>query len=284
MNTIEIPQRNIVREVPECWDEMTSEQVCAIVQLFECYRRGAISEVDFYVRALYLLLGIRRRTTTIFLERVLLRKYSRRDEHVVLLCEQLLPFLVAENETGRTLTFDSVRNFLPSIRYRRRTLIGPADLLADLTFAEFRFACTEMSEYFSNGDRRALDRMIGCLYRPADRGGRRRQSFDPERLDEFARTVARLPLWQKKIILMWFANCVSHIQNKEVRIDGRAIEFSCLFDSKEDDRESGSLGWVSVLYALASDGVFGDAEKTDRAGLFDVLCLLYDNYHKNRRK
>lgn len=49
-------------------------------------------------------------------------------------------------------------------------------------------------------------------------------------------------------------------------------------------RESGSLGWVSVLYALASDGVFGDAEKTDRAGLFDVLCLLYDNYHKNRRK
>lgn len=42
------------------------------------------------------------------------------------------------------------------------------------------------------------------------------------------------------------------------------------------------VGWAGLLYDVAKEGLFGDVEKTDKTGLFDVFVYLYKRHHDNK--
>ena len=59
MNTIEIPAIGVCREIPSKWSEMTPEQARVTMRLLWDMESGLISPLEFHVRVLYLLLGIK---------------------------------------------------------------------------------------------------------------------------------------------------------------------------------------------------------------------------------
>ena len=92
MNTIEVFETGKVVQVPGSWSEMTPKQVRGVFRIFErCLRRGE-SPLDFNVRVLWMLLGVRRTVKGWFAD-IFNGSSSVRDENVYRMCETFLGFL-----------------------------------------------------------------------------------------------------------------------------------------------------------------------------------------------
>lgn len=110
-----------------------------------------------------------------------------------------------------------------------------------------------------------------------------------------ARLCDRMHPVHRTAILLWFTYCINYIQTEDLIISGRTINLKTLFpkpkdsplkkgEMVEDRRGKGSgSGWTSLLYAIAKEGIFGNAEATDKTGLFDVLLYMYDQHMENKK-
>lgn len=70
MNTIEIPAIGVCREIPSKWSEMRPEQARVTMRLLWDMESGLISPLEFHVRVLYLLLGIKRTWRSVMWEKL----------------------------------------------------------------------------------------------------------------------------------------------------------------------------------------------------------------------
>lgn len=284
MNTLEVADRGIKLNVPGHWDEMTAGQLQYILQQAFMFTSGSISYHDFMIRSFFKLAGICRNWKTLVWERMVPAEVvSEKNANAFILAEQYCSFLLKKNEAGQLeINYDTIVNPFPRVTVKGEEWQGPADLLSDLSFGAFRAAMDEMNEYFRDRDPHALLRMIACLYRPAG------TSFNRADLDGLSDQLRALPGWQRLAILLWFSWCIRYIQTEDLLIEGREISLKVLFPKADEGegRSSGSagLGWTGILFAIAKEGVFGTVDKTDKAGLFDVLLYLYDNYLQNKRK
>ena len=133
--------------------------------------------------------------------------------------------------------------------------------------------------------------MIVCLYRPAggdpeQNSGRIREPFNRERIERHAKRLTGIPHWQSFAILLWFTWCVNYLQTGDLILGGQTVNLSPLFPKKnEDSGEIGTagLGWTGVLYGIAKEGIFGDIDRADKAGLFDILLFMYNNHIQNEK-
>lgn len=93
MNTIEVFETGKVVQVPGSWSEMTPKQVRGVFRIFEwCLRHGK-SPLDFNVRVLWMLLGVRRTVKGWFTDIFAGHRPTLRDENVYQMCERFLGFL-----------------------------------------------------------------------------------------------------------------------------------------------------------------------------------------------
>lgn len=295
MNTLEIPERGVMVDVPGHWDEMSAKQLQSVLESAFLFCAGQLSYHDFMTRAFYKLAGIRRNWRSVMWERLrTAAQVSEKNENAFILAEQYCSFLLKKNDQDQLeVNYDSVVNRFPILKLKGRIWYGPADLLSDLTFGEFRAAMEEMNDYFRNKDDHSLLRMIACLYRPAPPDPEigsvaSRESLTRSKLDLHAKILKLVPEWQRLAILLWFTWCINYIQTEDLLIEGREISLKVLFPKSEDSFENkgsgaAGLGWTGVLYAIAKEGLFGDIEKTDKAGLFDVLLFMYDNHLQAKR-
>lgn len=288
MNTLEIPDRSIRIDVPTRYDEMTPDQVIYIMERLAEHRAGVISLDEFRVKVLYKLCGIRRTLRSVIWSawhpETPWQRYQRA-EQTAILCDQLLGGVLEKTDDGYNIRFDSVRNFWPTVRIGPRRLVGPAEALLDISFAEFRDATDEMQLYLRTNDENHLDRMLACLYRPVgprQPSGRRVVPHDTENIDKYAALCHRFKPWQKQLVLLWFSACVRYMQTDRFIIGSQEICFAELFKSEADTCGSDpSLGWMTILYDLAEKRIFGDAEKTEKKNMIEILSLLYHFKRRN---
>ena len=302
MNIVEIPERGIRIEVPASFDEMKPKQVQELFRMYDAISRTGLGIDDFYARALNYLLGLKTSWRTVYLRHmarwcpgIYRDKFSRIVRNLILLQERLLPFLLHEEDGQVSLDYKSVIQHLPVLKIGRHRLWGPGDLLADVTFGEFRAAAEELGEYFKTQNERTLSRAIACLWRP-ERGdyakvsksdtfdGRRAQPYNAALTDRIADTVDAAEPWQRMLALLWMVNCIRYIQNEDVQIYSHTINFGLLFGRKSDAENAAGIGWTGVLFSLAENRVFGTVKEVEAAGLFDVLLLLYNEHLKEGRK
>lgn len=289
MKTLEIPEKSILLHLPEHWDEMTSKQVCFTMKQAYLFTNGTIGYNDFIIRAFYNLAGIKRTFRTLVWEKLapsglLIQKNS----NVYQLAEYYTNFMLKKLEVGFEINYNTVLNFLPVLKIGRTQFFGPTDLLADITFGEFRAAVEEMNDFFKHQEQPALNRMIACLYRPAvpnhnpdDYSGRKREPFNRIKSARIANQLTKLYDWQRLMILTWFTSCINHIKRNDIEIEGRLINLSPLFpepDEFDGGNSSAGLGWTGILFGVSKEGVFGDIRQTDEASFFDVLLFMYDNH------
>ena len=283
MNTIEVFETGKVVQVPGSWREMTPEQVRGVFRIFErCLRRGE-SPLDFNVRVLWMLLGVRRTVKGWFTD-IFNGSSSVRDENVYRMCETFLGFLFSEESAA--LTFDSVANPMPVVRSGLVRLYGPGELLQDLTFGEFRHASAAINRFFRSHEPEDLDECIAFLYRrrcrKANRAGRMVPDVDQRNARGHIHRASRLKGWQKNLVMMWFSACLKYLQSGVLEINGEEVDLSKLFAG--DEKSSGiSFGWNDLLVEVAKENTLGNIDRVDEEPLFSVLSIMWHNYKERKR-
>ena len=283
MNTIEVFETGKVVQVPGSWREMTPEQVRGVFRIFErCLRRGE-SPLDFNVRVLWMLLGVRRTVKGWFTD-IFNGSSSVRDENVYRMCETFLGFLFSEESAA--LTFDSVANPMPVVRLGLVRLYGPGELLQDLTFGEFRHASAAINRFFRSREPEDLDECIAFLYRrrcrKANRAGRMVPDVDQRNARGHIHRASRLKGWQKNLVMMWFAACLKYLQSGVLESNGEEVDLSNLFAG--DEKSSGiSFGWNDLLVEVAKENTLGNIDRVDEEPLFSVLSIMWHNYKERKR-
>lgn len=302
MNLVEIPEKDIRIDVPEHWDEMNQNQLRYCLRQAVFASLGIITPEEARIRALYYLLGIERDWKTLRWEKTVSKEVlNEKNSKIILLCEQLCYFLFKEvGEDKLEVNYDTVINHFPVLRSGRTLLYGPASLMSDLTYGEFRAAVEEMTEFFDTKSEIHLSRMIACVYRPErddwqtyrksdDFDGRQRQPFNRARIDENVRYTEKIGKVERRAFLLWFTYTLAYIQNRDIVISGREVNFSILFPKSKqtivdsEKRDTRGSGWTGILYSVAEQHVFGNIEATDRSGLFDILIYLYDKALENQK-
>lgn len=311
MHTIEVPDRQLKISIPEHWDEATEQQACKVFEIAINHLAGLISKNEYLTQVLFFLTGMKRSISTKIWERLAPEELVlEKNAKIYQMGESLCMWPLTDEENPK-MKYETVKNNLPVIKIGRKKIYGPADLLSDLTFGEFRAAISEMNAHFklakdpdtADQSDEALNRFIACLYRPAkrvrnqensdqgnsDQGNKTRETFNRASLS--TKYASKLAIWQKTMILLWFSYCVKYLQSEDIEIDGNIISFSCLFPESSHDTQSltteevtsNGIGWAALLFGISQDGVFGDIEKTDKTGLFDILLYLYNNYLKQQK-
>lgn len=268
MTLIEAYSSGSATEIPSCWDEMSPAQIRFA---FRAYERSA-SLLEFNVRMLYHFMGLRMRP-------------PRGDmaEHVYRLCEQCLGFLFTEDDGTARLSIDTVRNPLPRIGRR----YGPADLLQDLTFGEFRAAAMAVQTFSRSRDTRDLDECLAILWRSRirrpNRAGRRAGPLSGRNFERDHRAAARMRPWQKNLALAWFCRCLQFLQTERLTLNGEEVDFAQLFVSDGGASKGPAVTWNDLLVQLAKDQTIGNIDRVDEEPLFSVLQILWANHKEAKR-
>lgn len=282
MTKIEAFETGRVAEIPSSWDEMTAGQICLVFQMFdECVRSGK-SPLEFNVRVLYYLLGLEVSAREVA-EAGWGDGVSARDENVAMLCDKCLGFMF-DGDSGR-FSFDSVKNPLPEVRVGWIRLTGPADMLGNLTFGEFRHASAALNSFFSSEDVSDLDECLAFLYRRPTRKANRAGRFVLQAgadIDEDVKLVAGMEPWQKNLIVMWFSACLKYLQEGMVGIDGETVDMRVLFSGGEE-AAGPSFGWYDLLVEIAKEQSLGTMEQVEEQPLYAVLGIMWHNYKEKQR-
>lgn len=305
MNTLEIPDRNITQKVPSHWDELSAAKIRKILALCSLTAAGHISELDCRVRVLFIIADIRRSWRSIMLERIMSQEWvDHKNQNIYHLANELTGFIFkpSTNTAGASVSlvpleihYNTVLNHFPKVK----GLQGPGDLLHDITFGEFRTALEELDEYFDmrrdqepdQAQQAQLDRFIACLYRPviSSPAGRVRVPFDRAMIARHSTQAKKIDPVIKLATLLWFTYTISYIQRSDLTVGGRTINLSRLFPKPKDTGKAkrpdqgSAAAWVSILYTVAKEGIFGRVADTDQAGLFDVLLYMYEQHRENQR-
>ncbi len=299
MHTIEIPEKGKLITIPEHWDECTPSQLEYILKRAFDVVSGTMDMHTFRVMVFAGLTGLRKTPGYHFTRKVAPGKHEEVNAMVFQLAGQLCswPFSEAPRQEGdeaekHEMNIDTVKNLLPTIHSKGTAIHGPADLLADITFGEFRSALREMDAHIDRAKdpdavkeaMDALNRFMAVLYRPSGTGRGKRSTFVADGIQRYADLAKAIPLWQKQTTLLWFTYCIKYIQTEDINIDGQTINLSVLFPKSTDGSGTAKkgVGWAGLLYDIAKDGPFGDAEKTDKVGLFDILLYMYKNHLDNK--
>lgn len=268
MTEIEIYETGKKVSLPSSWAEMAPEQVQAVFRIHDQAIRKGWTVLERNVRILYALLGIRPGWH---------RPSPRMAENVTMLCERCLGFLREEG-----LTFDGLANPLP----RAGRLHGPAELLQDLTFGEFRAASRAQQAFLKEHRQEDLDEMVTILYRSRyyteNRAGRRAGPLAGRAFRRDLRRVARLKTWQKRLVLLWFCACLNYLQTGRIVLNGEDVDLSLLFKNP-DESKGPSATWNDLLYQIAKDQTIGNIDRVEEEPLFSVLALMWSNYKESKR-
>ncbi|MEQ8548737.1 MAG: hypothetical protein RIC03_12545 [Cyclobacteriaceae bacterium] len=288
MNTIEIEDKGIFREVPDHWDHLHPNDVDFVLKMAMSVIDGHLDELEARIRIFYRIAGIKRNWKSIALERIMSNEWLlEKNANIYALSEELTSWVFDIENDQLQINYNTVMNHFPTFG----KLTGPGHMIANCSFGEFRAALEELDEYFALRKAEVsikeqdyqLSRFIACLYR------KNRKEFNREDIDQDARICQKMSAVQKIAILLWFTYCIKYFQENELIISGRTISLRPLFPKpkgknkpKRDDEGSAAV-WSSILFQIAKDGVFGKVDHTDKVGLYDVLLYMYEQYRENRR-
>lgn len=259
---------------PESWDDLSASQSRFVFRTFErCLKDGG-SPLEFSVRVLLKILGIKAR-------KIPRDKYDAYGEKAYLMIENRLGFLFDESSDIARLSFKSLSNPMPGIGIRR----GPDILCRNLTFGEFRHAAMAVKMFSEIGSEDCLDECVAILYRlpvlRENKAGRHAASLGGSifRLERFL--ARRTAGWRKQLALAWFCYTLDYLQRGTIIIDGEEIKMSLLFDGGTS-RGPGCT-WNDLLIQLAKDGAIGSISDVDDDPLFSIFQILWSNYKEYKR-
>jgi hypothetical protein len=193
---------------------------------------------------------------------------------------QLIDFLFDENDDGR-LTYNLAfnKNLIPKFWFKLRLWRGPADMLTDFTFLEYKDANAAYNSYQKTEDVAYLNQLVATIYRPAYL---RKPKYKPESVAKRLKRVEQMPYALRWAIFLFYSACEQQLRTATIDIDGNAIDLELLYTETVREKQKvkkpkyeANTGLAGVALALAGTGAFGPIDKVYQQNLYDVILLLY---------
>jgi len=174
------------------------------------------------------------------------------------------------------------QNFLPKLKIRKVPCLAPADNLSNLSFGEWCFAFQYYTNYRITQDLSWLDKMIACLYRPADPAqdptsvnykGDLREVFNENLITKRAKDVAAIESRFKLAVWAWFTAAVNQVMAMRPNV------FPKTPDTVDEDQEeqaayhSDQRTWLSVFRELLGPK-WGTTEQLKHTNAMFVLDAM----------
>lgn len=292
MNVIEIPEAGKKVEYPSAWEECNSGQLQYIFLQAGKLLSGEIDLPEFRIRVFYHLAGIRRKQKHERKELLMSRQQCLIKYDNITRAAATVDFVFQEQEGQLVFEFDCVKNLLPKIKIKRKTLYGPADALFNISFGEYRVAYDFYCRFVRDRQESDLNNLCAILYRPAKTGkwdDDIRVAFNPHECIRRANLFRKVPYELRMLIFSWFAACDNYFKSGQIEIDGRLISLSPLFRKTDEDTvgvpdaDAGELGLTGILMSVADNGTFGPVAEVERTNLYTVLLKLYQWHLEHKR-
>ena len=289
MHTIEIKERNISFKLPSNWAEMTHQQIKDVMKEYFLSIEKGFSPLSFNINILYYLANIDRSWKAIRNDNIHPEFQEQHTSNIILICEQCLEWITEDEDGIPRITFDLIENILPEIAVNNTKLIGPADLLQDLTFAEYRQSINAYNSFVKSQNIDDLDELLVFLYREEtdkpNLAGRRVVDISDDNFPRLLNRVKKIPSWQKNLILLWFTNCIKVLQTGTINVDGEDINLSLLF-SESDNTKAYSSTWNDLVIQIAKERIVGNRDQVDAQPLYSIFAIMWHNFKdwKNNEK
>lgn len=193
---------------------------------------------------------------------------------------QLMDFLFDETDDGK-LTYNLAfnKNLIPSLRIGLQKWRGPADMLTDLTFLEYKDANAAYLQFQKTEDEHYLNQLVAIIYRP---GWLRKPAYNAKGAAKRIKQVARWPYPLRWAIYLFYTACEQQLRSATIDIDGNEINLEILYTETIREKQKvkkpkyeANTGLAGVALALAGTGTFGPIESVYKQNLYDVILLLY---------
>lgn len=259
----QISFNNITREFPETVSEMTPEQYRYFCQLELARQAGQISMARLEILFIYHVLNM-----------VRVSNKPQVIENIHKLRSLVKPYFTSQRKDGKdrpVLDLDFVHNPIPEIKLGKTIYKGPGTALQDCEYAQlFVYAHNAYIDFSKTMQDKHLDRLVAALYMPAG------SEFKAQDMISRAGKFKDIPLDLKFGVYLFFASCMKFIAtNTALPIGGGVtVDISILFKSDGGSGSMKGIGAIGVIYDLAADGVFGDADKTGHQNAYDVLIRI----------
>lgn len=246
--------------VPEKWDEVLPETFPHLARIY-LMTANQMSEADKTVRAMVLLTAA---------HYPVISKLSDEEMYSIL---PLVDWVFNK--------LDLVKNLIPEIKINETVLIGPANRMDNIRFAEWCVADTFFVQYCQTKNPADLNKLIATIYRPAGNGpeftlgdaifrGDKRQKFNDQLLEDRTLLVAQLDQPIKDGIFVWFASCRAQIiQDYTEFFPPEPVEGQP--DVAENKKPTDFDQWMGIYDDLRGDPRFGGADKLEDEFLHTVL-------------
>jgi len=284
MHTLFIQEKNKTIQIADNWEELDSGQLAFVFRQALLVTEGKLDYPHFCISVFKYLTGLKIGAQYIAKEKLNLN--TKINEQIYILATNLCGWAFYQSEKGLELDYNSFVNPFRTIKVSRSIeLYGPADLLSDITFKEFRYA-KDLMDYSVAAEKEGnieeakvlRDHFISCLFRTGTGG--KRKPLNTDEIDIISKDVKNIPAWQKQWILVWFSFCVSYIQTVPFEIDGVEVDLEIIFPKSENETDKG-FGWSGILIDITKSQVFGTLEQCDNYPLFQVLLFWYKTQLEN---
>jgi len=286
MNTVTIPAKNVIKQVPSCIDELNERQYLRFVELLLQLQGKSISFQEFKSQLIFDLLNLKVNLSYYFLP---YKEKEQINSTIHQLSDLVESFFKEENKDNGPVKVAQL-SFVKQLIPRIGNYYGPTDALQDITFCEYRMAHDHFTAFVKSDDPNDLDQLIAVLYRRRKRllflrkflpgyDGQHRvrigSKTNPIYIEKRAKCISRLPWHIRYGIFLWFAGCEEYLVTGRPEINGHEIDFSKLYEKSDKGSSLAEIGLVGVLFSLSETKVFGNMEETDNQNLYDVLLRLY---------
>jgi hypothetical protein len=248
------------QEIPTSWEELSGEQFKKINQLIYAAGNSKQAIEAAKMRALQILLNPKE-------EEKRLNNFLSLEAHKMFDLLKVVNFL-----------FDTfpTRTFIPSFRVGLTRYYLPAERLSNAVMIEYTYADNYLSRIPEGLD--DLDKLVATLCRPskwfwfllklfpASQTGDRRQKFNYYLMTKRAKKFKKVPLEIKLTVLYFFVGCKLDIIQT----------YKNLFPERKpgDESKGDGASWVEIIRDVASQGLYGDYDKTAFYNLHTVLTNL----------
>lgn len=282
MHSVEIPEANIKRTIPEHLGECDNEQYVNMCELLYKESIGKISSEVLKVQAIYHLMGMHPSGV----------ENSETDEtkytNLVLLSDLIDSFFEpGENEGQQVIKQYYIHNPIETIIATKGiTYYGPSNEFNNVKFGEYVDAISPFEDYKATKDSVFLYQLLATFYREKKPFSNRiknysndkRVVYNAERVQVLIEVFKFQPKGVVYGMYLLFASFQKYLATAKIYIEGKEIDLSILFSESEITTKSDipGLGMKSTMYSIAESGVFGPLKEVREAPLWEILVRIYD--------
>lgn len=281
MHTLDIQELNKRFNIPENLSECDRRQYLDMAKLIFMFQNEEITYEQFRILALYSLMNMH------YQESELPNMQEEKWQEIYIISEILDSFFTEDEEGIKHLVQYYIHNTVKTVKYKMLSFTGPKDGFEDITWTQLIEGIGLLQSFQDSRDPAILLKLFAMFYL---RKGEKFGKIDLDKRMEFFKDLDIRYVYGFFLLFTSFWKFL--LSDAIIKVDGREINLSKLFEKDEDSEESEAaaaldlpeLGLRSTAFQLAESGVFGSMDELEQSNAWKVLLRIYDMMVRNKKR